>query len=127
VMCAGTLIAAAVDDPARGEALRAQGAEVVLLPGDRGKVDLHALMRELARRGTNEVHVEAGHKLNGSLLREGLVDELLIYVAPRILGDSARGMFNLPELTALSESTELAFGDVTTIGQDLRIIAKVKN
>ena len=69
-----------------------------MLPNAAGKVDLGELMRELGRRGINELHVEAGFKLNGSLLREGLVDELLLYLAPHLLGDAARGMFDLPAL-----------------------------
>ena len=73
-----------------------------MLPNAAGKVELPDLFRELARRELNEIHVEAGHKLNGSLLNEGMVDELLLYLAPDVIGDAARGMFNLPELTDLS-------------------------
>lgn len=108
-------------------ALRDRGAEVVALPNARGKVDLMELMRELARRGINEVHVEAGTRLNGSLLREHLVDELLLYLAPGILGDTARGMFGLPELTDLAQKRLVQFADVQTIGSDLRILARVVN
>jgi diaminohydroxyphosphoribosylaminopyrimidine deaminase/5-amino-6-(5-phosphoribosylamino)uracil reductase len=75
----------------------------------------------------NEVHVEAGHKLNGSLLREGLVDELLVYLAPRVLGDSARGMFNLAELTALEQGPALEITSVERVGPDVRMLAKVKS
>jgi diaminohydroxyphosphoribosylaminopyrimidine deaminase/5-amino-6-(5-phosphoribosylamino)uracil reductase len=95
-----------------------------VLPNASGKVDLHALMQELSRREINEVHVEAGHKLNGSLLREGLVDELLVYLAPSILGDAARGMFDLPELTDLSARRELRLLEVSTIGSTIRVIAR---
>jgi diaminohydroxyphosphoribosylaminopyrimidine deaminase/5-amino-6-(5-phosphoribosylamino)uracil reductase len=121
------LIAAAVDDKARIAALQDQGAEVVLLPNAQGKVELAELMHELARRELNEVHVEAGYKLNGSLLTAGLVDELLIYLAPSLLGDNARGMFSLPELTDLAQKRLVQFGDVQTIGSDLRIRAQVLN
>jgi diaminohydroxyphosphoribosylaminopyrimidine deaminase/5-amino-6-(5-phosphoribosylamino)uracil reductase len=127
VLGAGTLIAAAGEDAMTSEPLRRQGAEVVVLPNPAGKVDLEALMRELARRELNEVHVEAGHKLNGSLLREGLVDELLIYLAPRILGDRARGMFDLPEITTLAQSTDFDVREVTMVGPDVRIIARVRS
>ncbi|HUP93774.1 MAG TPA: bifunctional diaminohydroxyphosphoribosylaminopyrimidine deaminase/5-amino-6-(5-phosphoribosylamino)uracil reductase RibD, partial [Burkholderiales bacterium] len=96
VIGAGTLIAVAAADEKRSAALAARGAEVIVLPNAAAKVDLNALLRELARREVNEVHVEAGHKLNGSLLRENLVDELLVYLAPHIVGDAARGMFHLP-------------------------------
>ncbi len=121
------LVAAAVEDKAAAAALRDKGAEVLLLPNAQGKVELGELMRELARRELNEVHVEAGFKLNGSLLAAGLVDELLVYVAPGILGDGARGMFALPELTDLAQKRLVQFGDVETIGGDLRILARVLN
>jgi diaminohydroxyphosphoribosylaminopyrimidine deaminase/5-amino-6-(5-phosphoribosylamino)uracil reductase len=121
------LVAAAVDDKAGIAALQDKGAEVVVLPNARGKVELTELMRELARRELNEVQVEAGFKLNGSLLGEGLVDELLIYLAPSILGDSARGMFSLPELADLAQKRLVQFADVQSIGGDLRILARVAN
>jgi diaminohydroxyphosphoribosylaminopyrimidine deaminase/5-amino-6-(5-phosphoribosylamino)uracil reductase len=121
------LVAAAVENKASIAALRAKGAEVVVLPNAQGKVELMDLMRELARREINEVHVEAGFKLNGSLLREGLVDEILIYLAPSILGDSACGMFKLPELADLERKRLVQFGDVRTIGRDIRILARVVN
>jgi len=121
------LVAAAVDDKNSIAALRDKGAEVVVLPNAQGKVELAELLRELARRELNEVHVEAGVKLNGSLLVAGLVDELLIYLAPSILGDGARGMFSLPELTDLAHRRLVQFGGVQTIGGDLRILARVVN
>jgi diaminohydroxyphosphoribosylaminopyrimidine deaminase/5-amino-6-(5-phosphoribosylamino)uracil reductase len=121
------LVAAAVDDKAGIAALQDKGAEVVLLPNARGKVELTELMRELARRELNEVQVEGGSKLNGSLLGEGLVDELLIYLAPGILGDSARGMFSLPELADLAQKRLVQFTDVRTIGSDIRVLARVVN
>jgi diaminohydroxyphosphoribosylaminopyrimidine deaminase/5-amino-6-(5-phosphoribosylamino)uracil reductase len=122
-----TLIACAIDDAASRDRLQARGAEVIVLPDPTGKVDLHALFTELGRRGINEVHVEAGYKLNGSLLRAKLVDELLVYLAPRILGDSAHGMFHLPALTELDEGPELYVHEVTTIGADIRVIARMKH
>lgn len=106
-------------------ALRERGAQVIVLPDSGGKVDLPAMMRELARREINEVLVETGTKLNGSLLRAGVVDELIFYLAPTVLGHEARGMFALPEMTALSERLELTFADVRQIGPDLRIVARV--
>ncbi len=121
------LVAAAVDDQAAIGALRDKGADVLLLPNAQGKVNLMDLMRELGRREINEVHVEAGTKLNGSLLRENLVDELLLYLAPCILGADARGMFDLPELADLAQKRLVQFGGVQTIGSDIRIISKVLN
>jgi diaminohydroxyphosphoribosylaminopyrimidine deaminase/5-amino-6-(5-phosphoribosylamino)uracil reductase len=126
VVGAGTLIVAAATEPERAPALQARGAEVIALPNASGKVDLAALMRELGKREMNEVHVEAGFKLNGSLLAENLVDELVVYLAPQILGDASRGMFNLPQLDELSGRRELELTDVRSIGNDIRVVAKVK-
>jgi len=80
-------------------------------------------MRELGRREVNEVHVEAGSKLNASLVREGCVDELLVYLAPSLIGPG-QGMFDLPPLTQLTERRQLRFHDVTRVGDDLRILAR---
>jgi len=125
ILAPGTVIAAARHDAVRGAALSAKGAEIVVIPNASGKVDLAALMRELARRQMNEIHVEAGHRLNGSLLRENLVDELVVYLAPSILGDSARGMFHLPELEALPARYQLEVKDVCIVGADVRIVSRV--
>ena len=118
------LVAAAVDDAARVAALRQLGADVVFLPGPGDKVDLLALMLELGRRGINEVHAEAGFKLNGSLLQAGLVDELLLYLAPCLIGDAARGMFNLPPLESLDGKRSLVMRDARLVGTDLRLLAR---
>jgi diaminohydroxyphosphoribosylaminopyrimidine deaminase / 5-amino-6-(5-phosphoribosylamino)uracil reductase len=103
-------------------ALEARGATVVHLPGPGGKVDLAALMKDLAARGVNELHVEAGFKLNGSLLREGLVDECLVYLAPKLLGPG-RGMANVGPLQQLADAVPLEFTGVERIGADLRLLA----
>lgn len=118
------LIAAAVDNPERIAALQRRGADVVILPNAGGKVDLSALLLELGRRGINEVLAESGFKLNGSLLREGCVDELILYLAPALVGDAARGLFNLPALSSLNDKRQLSFHDVRQVGRDLRIIAR---
>ena len=99
---------------------------MVVLPDAGGKVDLPRLMSELGSRGLNEVHVEAGFKLNGSLLREGCVDELLLYLAPMLVGDAAQGLFNLPALSALEGATRLDIRDLRTIGPDLRLLARLR-
>ena len=99
--------------------LRSTGAEVVILPNPAGKVELRDLLEELGRRGINEVHAEAGFKLNGSLMREGLVDELLLYLAPCLIGDAASGLFNLPELTSLSGKRLLQVRDLRQLGEDI--------
>jgi diaminohydroxyphosphoribosylaminopyrimidine deaminase/5-amino-6-(5-phosphoribosylamino)uracil reductase len=119
------LIYCADPEPARQKALEALGAQVISLPGPGGKVDLAEMMRDLARREVNELHVEAGHKLNGSLLREGLMDEVLFYMAPKLLGTGA-DMFNMGPLERLEDGTELDFHDVSRVGSDLRVTARVR-
>ena len=119
------LLAAAVDDAERANLLKVAGAEILLLPNAAGKVELPALLNALAARGINEVHVEAGWKLNGSLLREGLVDELLLYMAPCLIGHHAAGLFNLPELSDLAGKRPLSLRDVRQVGGDIRILARL--
>ena len=114
------LVYAALDDPSRGPALRARGAQIVALADASGKVALEPMLRDLAMRGVNELHVEAGHKLNGSLLRAGLVDELLLYVAPVLLGEG-RGIARLPLLSAPGEAPRWVFHEVAPVGEDLRL------
>jgi len=121
----GLLLASASDAGEKATALRARGAEVLQLPDGAGKVDLAALLAELGRRGINEVHVEAGSRLNGALLAAGLVDELLLYLAPCLLGDTARGMFSLPALKSLDGKRALAIRDARMVGADLRLLARL--
>lgn len=120
------LVFAAVEADEKARRLQQAGAEVIVLPDQSGKVDLLAMLGELARREMNEILVESGNRLNGALLRAGLVDELVVYLAPHLLGDSARGMFDLRELTALEERIELRVLDLRRVGNDLRIVARVK-
>jgi diaminohydroxyphosphoribosylaminopyrimidine deaminase/5-amino-6-(5-phosphoribosylamino)uracil reductase len=120
-----TLVVGAVNDAKRIASLREAGAEVVIIPNERSKVELFKLMEELARRELNEIHVEAGTKLNGSLLQAGVVDELLVYLAPSVIGDPGRGMFHLPEITELSQASALKIREVERIGADLRILARI--
>jgi len=119
----GVLIACAVMDEAKAAKLKDHGAEIVVLPNAAGKVELRALMQELGRRGINELLVEAGHKLNGSLISENCVDELLLYLAPSLLGERAYGMADLPELTDLADRRELTIDDVRMVGGDIRVRA----
>ena len=121
------LIACAIENPEKAAQLRALGADIVVLPNANGKVDLPALLQELGRRGINEVMAEAGLKLNGSLLRENCVDELLIYQAPLLLGDPARGMADFGELNILAETKRLTIIDRRMIGEDQSILARLKN
>jgi diaminohydroxyphosphoribosylaminopyrimidine deaminase/5-amino-6-(5-phosphoribosylamino)uracil reductase len=117
-------IYAAADHPEKRAALETLGAHVSLLPGPDGKVDLAAMLRDLALREVNELHVEAGHKLNGSLVREGLVDEFLIYLAPKLIGQG-RGMAQFGPLSNLTQSLALTFANHAMIGPDLRLLARV--
>lgn len=120
------LIYTAVRDEAKKAALESRGATVIHLPNAQGKVDLGAMLQDLGRqRAINELHVEAGHKLNGSFLREGLVDELLLYQAPRLLGPGL-GMAQTAPLQSLADGTALDYIAVDRIGPDLRIVARVQ-
>ena len=118
------LLFAATSDEARIASFRNRRVEVAVLANASGKVDLEGMFTELARRGMNEVHVEAGQKLNGSLLRAGVVDELVLYLAPCLLGDTARGLFDLPALADLSERRDVTIREIRQVGPDLRIIAR---
>ena len=122
----GVIVATASTDQKRAEALRQLGVEILLLPDPDGKVDLSALLQELGRRGINELHVEGGFRLNGALLGAALVDEMLLYLAPCLIGDAARGMFNLPALVSLDGKQRLRIFDVRTVGGDLRILARLE-
>ena len=120
------LVVCAADKAAERAALEARGAEVMVIPNPHGKVDLPAMLAALSARGVNELHVEAGVKLNGSLIREGCVDELLVYLAPALLGDTAQGMAGLAAMTSLDDRVELVFQSVERVGADLRILARLR-
>jgi diaminohydroxyphosphoribosylaminopyrimidine deaminase/5-amino-6-(5-phosphoribosylamino)uracil reductase len=121
------LIYAAVADAERQATLEARGAEICMvagaLPGPNPKVDLAAMLQDLARRDINELHIEAGEKLNASFLRAGLVDELLVYLAPRLIGPG-RAMAALDSLASLDDAMAWRYHSVEQIGEDLRIIAR---
>ena len=110
---------------ARKQALESQGAVVVELPNAHNKVDLSAMLADLAAKGVNELHVEAGTKLNGSFIREGLVDEMLVYLAPCMLGEGL-AMAHFGPLTQLDQGLSMDFKSVEKIGPDVRILARVK-
>jgi len=110
-------------DPAQARlALEASGARLSALPGADGRVDLGALLQQLAQEGCNELHVEAGAGLNGALLRAGWVDELLLYTAPMLLGPG-RTVADLPALEQLADAPFLQFTEATLVGPDLRVRA----
>jgi diaminohydroxyphosphoribosylaminopyrimidine deaminase / 5-amino-6-(5-phosphoribosylamino)uracil reductase len=117
-------IYAAVQNDVKKAALEARGATVIYLPDANGKVDLSAMMKDLARREINELHVEAGSKLNGSLIRAGLVDEFVVYVAPKLIGQGM-GMTSFGPLTELSQAVPLEFKSTDMLGPDLRIVARI--
>ena len=119
----GRVLIATTGDPTSSQPLLEAGADVVSLPQADGRVGLGALMSTLADRGINEVHTECGPTLAGALLGSGLVDEVVVYLAPALLGDAARGMFTLPAVAAMSARIHLAFAGVTQVGADLRIDA----
>jgi len=116
---------ATTKDTDRKAALEAKGARVTCLPNTQGKVDLHALVQDMGQKAINEVHIEAGFKLNGSLLAAGVVDELLVYLAPLLIGQGL-GMANLGPFESLSHALKLDIQNLTTIGDDVRLIAHVK-
>ena len=121
------LVFCAQDKAAERAVLESRGAEVVVLPNPNGKVELTAMLEALAARGINELHVEAGVRLNGSMVREGCVDELLVYLAPSLLGDTAQGMVGFSSvLTSLDERIGLGLHSVDRVGPDVRILARMK-
>jgi diaminohydroxyphosphoribosylaminopyrimidine deaminase / 5-amino-6-(5-phosphoribosylamino)uracil reductase len=122
-MPGAALIYAAQDHTERRAALQARGAEIAMATSSTGKVDLQAMLADLAQRGINELHVEAGHKLNGSLVREGLVDEFLIYMAPMLIG-SGRELAALGPLESLNDALRLRWHSVSRIGDDLRLLLR---
>ncbi|MGB4948870.1 MAG: RibD family protein, partial [Candidatus Competibacter denitrificans] len=115
------LICTAVADADAQSAVRAVGADIAVLPRAERGLDLHAVMGELARRECNEVHVEAGPTLAGALLQADLADEIVIYIAPLLLGDRARSLFQLPELTRMQECWALDILETRAVGRDWRL------
>ena len=120
------LIYTAVHDTEKVAALEQTGASVSMLPDANEQVDLTAMLKDLAKRGCNEVLVEAGNTLNGALLQAGLVDELVLYLAPQLLGDMAQGIAKLGELVSLDQRINLDWLDTRQVGKDLRIVAKIR-
>ena len=106
--------------------LHEMGVKTLALPDQVGKSDLAALLRTLAQQHINEIMVEAGATLSGAFLQAGLVDELLLYYAPKLMGDTGAGMFTLPAFTAMSQTRDLDIRDIRHFGQDIRIQAKLR-
>ncbi|GHT96704.1 riboflavin biosynthesis protein RibD [Betaproteobacteria bacterium] len=127
---ASALVVSALDDKTRAQPLLDKGAEWLCLPeasnaaGQGERIDLKRLMQELGRRGLNEVHGEAGATLNGAFIAAGLADELLVYLAPCLLGASARPLAALPELENLTERWSFGLQSCACIGQDVRMLCR---
>ena len=120
-----TLLFTGMADAERKTRLTKTGVEVVTLPLKDERLDLSAVLQYLGTLEINEVHLEAGATLCGALLQAGLIDELVIYVAPVLMGDSARALFRLPGLETMEQKIELDIIDRRMVGQDMRITAKV--
>ncbi len=119
-------IATGVDDPEEHELLANLGANIQVFPEKRGFMDLQAILETLAELECNEVLVEAGAGMNGAFLAAGLIDELIVYMAPHMLGDSARGMFSLPPLHSMEERREFEIHDLRMLGNNIRLIVRPK-
>jgi len=118
-----TLVVTHTAKPDQKGALEQAGAEVMELPGEGHRVDLKTLMKEMAQREVNEIHVEAGSELCGALLAQNLVDELVIYMAGHIMGDAAKGLFRLPGLETMADRRPVRITDIRAVGEDWRITA----
>ncbi len=118
-----TLVATLPGNEALNPALLEAGAEVISVPGKDGGLDLEQIIRDLADREVNEILIEAGPTLAGSALAAGIIDELIIYAAPHIMGDGGRGLFHLPGMERMDQRIELQFKDVRMVGRDLRLTA----
>jgi len=116
-----TLVFTASREVMKINLLRHKGVDVCQLPSVAGRVDLQAVLAELARRQINEVHVEAGAMLSGALLEAGLVDEIILYLAPLLMGDAARGLFRLPAIRDMAQRLPLRLVDLRRVGDDVRL------
>jgi len=121
----GETLVACADDTGRAS-LETAGAEVLRCQGSDRRVDLEGLLGALGKRGCNDVLVEAGPALSGSLVSAGLVDELVVYIAPHLMGDAGRGMFGLPGLDRMADRVQLEVLDTRRVGEDLRIRARIR-
>jgi diaminohydroxyphosphoribosylaminopyrimidine deaminase/5-amino-6-(5-phosphoribosylamino)uracil reductase len=121
-----TLIACVSHHPERGARIEAAGGRVRVFAGSAGRVELESLFRYLGREDINEVLVEAGPTLAGAVLRAGLIDELILYLAPHLMGDEGRGLFQLPGLAHMADRIPLEIRDLRRVGPDIRITAAAK-
>jgi diaminohydroxyphosphoribosylaminopyrimidine deaminase/5-amino-6-(5-phosphoribosylamino)uracil reductase len=120
-----TLVMTCSDDEDARETLQHAGAEVICLPFCSDTVDMQAVLDTLGEMEVNEVLVETGATLSGAMLQTGLIDELVIYMAPILMGDGARGLFHLPGLDSMAQKIGLDITDMRAVGKDWRITANV--
>ncbi len=121
-----TLILACLDNAEKKQALQQCGAEVFILPADENqRVDLYAAMKLLGQCPINQVLIEAGPTLNGALLKSGLVDEWVVYMAPSLLGDGGRGLFKMPQLHCMADKIELSVRQIRAVGPDIRLTWRI--
>ncbi len=120
-----TLIICSEEQPVHGAALEAAGAQIVRLPGDKQRLDLHQVIRFLGEQEINEVLLESGATLAGAMLEQGLVDELIIYQAPHLMGNKGRGLFLLPGIARMADRIALQVTDLRQVGTDIRITARL--
>ena len=121
-----TLLVTGVTDAEKKTRLTQKGIEVVTLPLKDDRLDLPAVLQYLGTLEINEVHLEAGATLCGALLQAGLIDELVIYMAPHLMGNAARGLFALPGLERMNQRIQLSINDIRAVGDDWRITATVE-
>ena len=122
-----TLVMTCSEDEAAREALERAGAEVICLPFCSSAVDMQAVLDALGEMEVNEVFLETGATLSGAMLKAGLIDELVVYMAPILMGDNARGLFHLPGLDSMDQKIQLTISDIRAVGQDWRITATVNH
>lgn len=119
-----TLVLTVSNDAAASQKLQSAGAQVVRLPADGDRLDAAAVLQLLADRGINEILLECGPTLAGTFMQQGLIDELILYVAPHLMGNATRGLFELPGLEKMKDRIELQWTDVRRVGGDLRIAVR---
>jgi diaminohydroxyphosphoribosylaminopyrimidine deaminase/5-amino-6-(5-phosphoribosylamino)uracil reductase len=121
-----TIIVTASNDAQRMKPLQDCGVEILYLPSSEGRIDLPGLLTYLGQEQMNEVLLESGATLSGAMLQAGLIDELKIYMAPHLMGNLARGLFDLPGLDKMDQRIDLHISDIRAVGADWCITAKVK-
>jgi diaminohydroxyphosphoribosylaminopyrimidine deaminase/5-amino-6-(5-phosphoribosylamino)uracil reductase len=107
--------------------VKTAGAKMHTMPAIGNRVDLHAVLSHLGQLSVNEVLLEAGPTLSGAMLNAGLVDEIVVYMAPKIMGNAARGLFNLPGLEKMSQAIDVQIDDIRAVGSDWKITLRIKD